>query len=332
MVAIPEQDPVESYQQLAQLLWTDATAKKIGTLILDLERVDTRPDLVRILATMPTTGARQSLQELFDKFQGDGPASFVNAGLLGQNLMDPAFLLVAKKAYHDKDSERPARRGRANDPYGGGAQATQDPWELEVESYVRFLSETLARGESPWAAEEAATPPEGAETAAADEAPASETGPLGSMPVRVHRGASVVAEYHARWPEHAASKLPGASVAPLEIHYVRIEGEERPSQLSNSYKRQAGRNAIVRDSEGGGWFDGYTEDAQTGARHSIDIRIYNDPAASGVNAQLRPNDPRPLIIEILTVTIPATASASDTEQPPTAEVGTTAASEEELPF
>ena len=90
---------------------------------------------------------------------------------------------------------------------------------------------------------------------------------------------------------------------------MRIEEENRPAQLAASYRRQAGRKPIERTSDGGGWIDGLVENGQTGERHSIDIRIYNDPDTSGVNAQLRPNDERPIVIEILTVTIPSATAA-----------------------
>jgi hypothetical protein len=296
---------------------------------------------MRVLASMPTTGARRNLQRLFDKFQDDGPNSFTNVGLLGQNLMDPAFLLIAKKAYHDRDAQRTARprtAGRTDDGYGGGYGAAggvagMDPWEQEVESYVRFLSETLAAGDSPW--QPAESP---ADAAAGSGEGNGDAGPLGSMPVRLHRGAEVVEEYHARWPVHAANKLPGANVAPLEIHYVRVEGEERPATLANFYKRQAGRRPIERVSDGGGWIDGLVDGDAEGDRHSFDIRIYNDPATSGVNAQLRPNDERPVVVEILTVTIPASVPKGDTLVGPTADAGQTSATDdaaeadEELPF
>jgi hypothetical protein len=343
VAAPPELDPAEAYAQLAALLWTDENADKLGDILLDTERLDTRADLVRILAAMPTSGARRNLQKLFEKFEGDGPASFTTAGLLGQNLTDPAFLLVAKKAYHDKETQRPARgRGAgaagAADAYGGygaaGGAAGIDPWEQEVEAYVRFLSETLAQGDSPWQADEASADEEAAEPTAGSSAP-EESGPRSAMPVRLHRGAEVVDEYHARWPADVADKLPGANIGPLEIHYVRIEEENRPAQLATSYRRQAGRKPIERTSDGGGWIDGLVENGQTGDRHSIDIRIFNDPDTSGVNAQLRPNDPRPIVIEILTVTIPGATAAADA-QVETAEddgqVSDAGAADEELPF
>jgi hypothetical protein len=338
VAAPPEQDPTETYSQLAALLWTDDNADKLGDILLDLERLDTRADLVRILASMPTAGARRNLQKLFDKFQDEGPSSFTTAGLLGQNLMDPAFLLVAKKAYHDKETQRPAR-GRAapqNDPYGGygaaGGAAGLDPWEQEVETYVRFLSETLAQGESPWQAEATADVDgdAGAEPAETGSDAEVDTGPRGAMPVRLHRGAEVVEEYHARWPTDVADKLPGANIGPLEIHYVRIEEENRPAQLAASYRRQAGRKPIERTSDGGGWIDGLVENGPTGDRHSIDIRIYNDPDTSGVNAQLRPNDERPIVIEILTVTIPGVAQAEAAAD--AGQASNAGAAEEELPF
>jgi hypothetical protein len=240
--------------------------------------------------------------------------------------MDPAFILTAKEAYHgeDRDRDEPRPRGRAQDGYGGGyggyggqggGVLATSPWQQEVEAYVRFLFQALGESESPWDPADSTTAP--AASAASEETierdgdiEEAAVGPRRSMPINLHRGAVVAAEYHARWPDHAQAKLPGAQVAPLEIHYVRIEEENRPAKLAGLYQRQAGRNAIVRESDGGGWIDALVEDPQTHERRSVDIRIYNDPSGAGVNAELRPSEERPIVVEILTISVPNQAASA----------------------
>ena len=306
----PDVDPEESYAQLARLLWTDEMAEEIGSLLLDADSLDERPELLRVLASMPVQAARVQLGELLDKFDNDGPSGFSSAGIFGQEVADPALLLTAKSMYHGDKKRRPSARTRprtrGGDGYAGSGGAVgaagdtvEEAWESEVDEFVRMLAERFADAESPWPVEEADDQPDDESSPAEDP-----FGPLAAMPVRLHANAVVVAEYHLRLPEFAQTIYAGANVAPVEVHYVRIEEENRPTKLATHYKRQAGRNPVLHQSDSRGRIDALHEDSTTGERQSIDISIYNDTSGFGGGGDLRPNDPRDIVVEILTVTIP----------------------------
>lgn len=316
-------DPRLVHGSFAKLLWIDRFAEKIGEELLDNEQLNTQKEKLQILATIPTATARAKIAELADNLQ-DNPNPFSQAGMFGQELTDPAFLLVAKGIYHSQKVRR-GTRGRTGsghgmrgsdmtggrDGRGGSGYGENDlntgPWLREIGQYVVALSERLADAESTWT--EDTQPTSGSD---GSEEP---SGPLAAMGVPLHSGAEIAAEYHLRWPADAATLIPGIQVAPLEVHYVCIEQEARPSKILTAYKRHSG-GGKVHNIQDGVWLDGLVADRATDAKRSIDIRIYNKRSS---DSALRSTEPRDMVIEILVIAIPSVKPEPASEPSPPAD-------------
>ncbi len=130
-------------------------------------------------------------------------------------------------------------------------------------------------------------------------------------PIRLHRGANVVAEFRLRWPAQLDKRWADLPIAPLDLYYLRIEEEGRARTLLPIYRRQLPR-AEEHDISGGLWIDAFTS---RGMR-STDILITSESGdlelgTSPRDRSERSNQPAPYVIEILSVDIGA-----DEEQTP----------------
>ena len=120
-----------------------------------------------------------------------------------------------------------------------------------------------------------------------------------NMPLELHSGAQINSQYHVSWPEGIADKMGSSQVAPLDLHYVRIEQEDRPNRLVSHYRRFA-RKSEVRDLRSGGfWIDGLGSGIDPNSKISVDVRITKTGAYN-----LSDMEKQPVVVEILTVQIP----------------------------
>jgi len=130
------------------------------------------------------------------------------------------------------------------------------------------------------------------------------------LPVRLHKNANIEAEYHALWPDEATARLPGVDVAPLELHYVRIQEEQRTRLLPAHYRRQVRGLIEVADGDGV-WLNGFERLRDQGTERAVDIRI------SGIEPGGRAGNSGPMTIEILTIEIPDPRPRPETAPQPT---------------
>ena len=139
----------------------------------------------------------------------------------------------------------------------------------------------------------------------------------GGMPIRLHKDATIEAEYHMQWPRDATSKLPSVGIAPLELHYVRVSADQHTRLVPAHYRRQV-RN--MREELDGSitWLDGFERDREKGSELSIDIRI------DGIEETGRSAAGGALTVEILTVEIPDVRPRPAPSEPATSEGNTTA--------
>ncbi len=124
------------------------------------------------------------------------------------------------------------------------------------------------------------------------------------LPLALHEGAKVVAEYHLNWPADVQRKLKGASVTPLVVHYVRMEEQASLPKLMIHYQKQV-RGANSRLLAGGRWLDYNGVGAQAGLARSVDVMITRPgggPAADGARAGAESVED--LVVEILTIEAP----------------------------
>ncbi len=128
------------------------------------------------------------------------------------------------------------------------------------------------------------------------------------LPLELHEGARVVAFHRVKWPDDVEERLSDARPSPLELHYVRIEGDGMVTKLATHYQRQLERPLIRFLENEGRWVD-FVRESDDGQRQSIDVMLAPVPDEEGeeelteAERRRRANQPRPLVIEILTLTV-----------------------------
>lgn len=153
---------------------------------------------------------------------------------------------------------------------------------------------------------------------------AEPTAEADKLPVELHEGANVVAEYHLNWPADLQAKLPGVEVSPLIVHYVRIEESNRGGKLMTHYQKYL-KGAKVRTIDRGRWLDQVDEGTAPGRRRSIDVMIANvnppppPPPASARGREAKPKvTDEPMVVEILSIEVanpyPEEDDAADAEK------------------
>ena len=256
-----------------------------------LAQINKKGDLVnspgptQLIGTMPTTSARFAMNELVNLQAKNGPRGWTSAGMFGRATTDPAFVIMAKSVYHGP----PRRTTDAPD------QTKRDAWRDAMDPLIqgwirRFYS--AARNSTPemWSQ-------------------AKESGTFRVVP---HRDANIVTEFHLVWPGEQQAMIPDVPLAPLEIHYMRIEEENVPDKLAAHYKRfgASGANAPKRTVRNGHWFDDLGSGATPKSKRSVDVIISHKPIVEekptpGVVSQPKPI---PVVIDILTIEIPDPAT------------------------
>ena len=319
----------ETYLEFARRFWT---SEMVDTLVAEVKltpQFDQASNLLTLLGTMPIESSRQAIAKIMKEHAQDGPRPWISAGLLGINTGDPGMLVLAKDAYHNNATRRTTRPNtgsrtpstlrsrssrslppnsrtrssrtsrplpsRGSRTARGGAATVNLPstmdaqdraWIMATESLVVELNRQLL-------------------AAATVRRSKAEAGKLGDemasadMPLELHGGARVKSQYHVSWPEGIADKMGSSQVAPLDLHYVRIEQEDRPNRLVSHYRRFA-RKSEVRDLNSGGfWIDGLGVGIDPNSKISVDVRI----TKTGGN-NLSDMEKQPVVVEILTVQIP----------------------------
>lgn len=319
----PKEDPEEFINtMIAKSLWEEAFTKRFSTVLLNADSLDQNTEELKLLATFPNQTARKAVSELFEKHREDLSA-FNSAGLFGQEFTDPAFVFAIKKAAHakKKKTKKKRSRGRGRDADEGGyndEDQNQNDLERKLEEYTKSLCARFAEAESKWVD---AIPPkeEVVKTDEEDKKDAKDktdkkrkpsakkkkefaVGTMAEMGIRLHSKANIVAEYHAKIPASITTSMKDAGIAPLEVHYIRTEGDQALSRMTSAYKRQAGPGNNVHEKENEGvWMDAYFEDKATGQQRSVDIRIFNDGRP---DSETKDSEKRPMIIEILVISAP----------------------------
>jgi hypothetical protein len=119
-----------------------------------------------------------------------------------------------------------------------------------------------------------------------------------SLPLSLHRDATVAAAYHINWPDQMADKLSGLSLGALEIQYIRMEERKTFLSMTGHYRRQL--KLGKRDThqvDQGMWLDSMRAGSAPGKKRSIDVlitKVEDDPERPG-------REEEDLIIEILVI-------------------------------
>jgi hypothetical protein len=273
---------VAAEMDFARQCWTPELETYLMQQIAKKGELTNSPGPLQLIGTNPTAKARLDMSELIAAHAYLGPASWTTAGMFGRATSDPSFVIQAKNVYHN-----PSRRAGRGTP----DKETQDKWRDAMEPMIqgwfkRFYS--AARNSTP------------EESSAAKE--------TGNFKIAYHKDAHVVAEFHLVWPGTGQALIPEVPLAPLEIHYVRLEDNAVPEKIINHYKRYGatGPTAPKRTVRNGAWYDDLDNGATPKSKRSVDIYIAHKPipdekAPPGVVVEPKSV---PISIDILTIEVP----------------------------
>jgi hypothetical protein len=258
---------------------------------------------VRVAQTIVDPATPEELREL-RRHWGDGPQSLRPAKLAEGMLADPGAAVVVKMLLRELDAEAkllaghsrtgrwtsPDRRRRIREIHGQWLDHFREAEEDWVDAANRLQGNLCARI---WAASEVAA----AERLSPMLHPVRLSAPE-SLPLDLPPTARVVATYSFDWQREVGGRLPSELVDPMEIRYVRLEEETRPSKLLVFFRRRV-EDCVDREIEEGVWLEGLDDGSQPGRKRSIDVRIRR--AVTGLPHL--PDEEQPLVIEVLTVEI-----------------------------
>ena len=272
----------------AEMCWTPAFNDYLNGQMKKAPGLEQVPGVIQLLASMPTDFGRFSISEVLSYHAYRGPGIFTSAGLMGRAPTDPGFVIQAKQIYHG--SPRRVTRVNKDDIRPTVDQAARDQWESSTDSLVQgWIQMMYSAAQNSDAKEQAALRDQS------------------NFRVNLHPNARVVAEYHLVWPGESQSMIQKVTLAPVEIHYIRIEEEfALPEKMESSYKRYGGGiSSPKHDVKNGFWFDDLANGSTPRSKLSIDIRMNHKPIIEDPKA-VGNNDPKPipLSIDILTIEVP----------------------------
>ena len=93
------------------------------------------------------------------------------------------------------------------------------------------------------------------------------------LPMKLHKGARVVAEYHVNWPGGAEAKLSGVTPGPMQIHYLRTEERAKLVTVVGFYRRQLKSRSTTHTIGDGAWLESLRAVPQTDQQRSIDVLV-----------------------------------------------------------
>lgn len=309
---------------LARQLWAQPCVAMVEQGLGSVESLSQQAQLVLLASTIPVNTTRAALWKHLEKHWEDGPQELEAAGLTAKVVSDPGLLLTIKslprkerpdpaastrtKSYSSGrrssyDSGRSGRRSSSDtsrsstlaDRAAKREEAAQQ-WMKTSEDLLafwcaRFYAAAMAR---PQAAPSPAAAPAAGEVVA-------------KLPIEIHEGAPVIAEYQVNWPGDLRGKpeLAGVHPGPMEVRYVRIEETADPTSRIGYYRRQL-RLRDARTIETGAWLDSLRSVPRTDRKRSIDVRITWE---SGAGEEKPDEGETKLTIEILSVEMQDPAQA-----------------------
>ncbi len=301
-VAAPTMTSAQA-SSVAKLLWQ---GEFFQTALGRLETVKGRdPNLQPLVlaGSMMVPGARAATVAKLSTRESSQEAAkwLLDAGAFQDVMVDPGLLLAVKRLPFKEERRRERRddrrRGTRTDDGGYGSYAGNDD-EDEADPLEDLLSRVSSQ---------------------LREASGQRSSPS-ERPFEFHKDASVVAEYHFD-SSSLAGKTSGLNVAPLKVHFARIEQEESFVKMNGFYRRKLDyRLAKVRDIDDGVWLERTRQDHDAGTVISYDVFIRRgegeDDSRSRGYGSGRDEDerdrvdedrePRPLVIEILAIEAEAT--------------------------
>jgi len=217
-------------------LWNRGFADHLAERLYHLDSLDQQAELICLAGTIPVDSLRSSVYATLARNWQDGPAGLESAGLPARVLTDPGLILSVKTLPHeslDEESGRKPTHARASvhDVHDARRhrEKIMDDWAGFGEELVLATCRRLELA---------------ARARAAGGHAAGDGAPSVRLPLKLHESARVVARYRTTWPEDLRSRVPAASVDPLEINYVHVEARGSTRTRSSRWKSSRSRRGI----------------------------------------------------------------------------------------
>jgi hypothetical protein len=261
----------EQANEMIAGLWAPQFAGEVAKAVAGAQPSD--GDLLRLGASLPLTPVRRSFQQLLDAHVKGPPEGLITGESLTDLVRDPGLLLVLKSVPW-KNRPRSALPAVGNGFAGGGANfgpggAVGPPLGGPGAAPGGAKKPANAKGDHKgdgtelWLdATEAVLRSMFARLGAANH-----KGNAPEYPVKMPRG-GVTAEYYLKFPDDLPDSAKQLGVAPLTVHYLRIETNDSGAGTRLSAQVKSKHTHAI---QGGYWYENRL--SQNGKLSSLDIMV-----------------------------------------------------------
>ncbi len=306
----------------ASFLWGPEFSRFLVGLLGGMESMEQSPQVVLLAGTVPTSEMRFRLHEALKAHWLEGPKALESAGFPKQQVFDPAMLTVVKllpRAREPKTTTTTTtttRTGRVT-----SAARQREEREQAEQEWLRVSADVVTalceRFEQAGLQE--------IEIARQERRRPDFTAALRDLPVELHAEIDPASSYRLAFPGEVQGKVPGATLAPMLVHYALLKDTEKMSKVVAHYRRQLSTRRVL-ESQQGVWIDTCREGGAPDRLRSIDVLISTGsgrqttftPKPSGTRTAPREkNEPEELTVQILSIEVldPSRDPSAPAEKP-----------------
>jgi hypothetical protein len=246
----------ELASELVTGLWSKQFAGEVAKTVAGAKATDAA--LIQLAATMPLSPVRGSFQQLVDKHAKSGPGGLIESQTLADVVRDPGLLLVLKSVQwkNRPKTALPAASGSGDNTSGPPRSKTgtsrKDGPDQWLDAYEEILKAMAGRFSA-----------------------ANRKGNAAAPPIKLPRG-DITTEYYLKWPDDLSGGAKQLGVAPMTVHYLRLEtSDPRARDTVSGQVRNKRTHAI----HGGFWYENRL--SQKGMLSSLDVVVGQAGAADG---------------------------------------------------
>jgi len=244
--------PADRIEQIAKLVWDPELVKLVHQRFESSTEIILDDPLLTLAGSLPLNSIRddfhrhyQAHWELATELK---PAQFQHYPAYAR---DPGLLVLLKQV--------PRQSPRVGKAKAGRAQSARSLAQGKAKVYWHFLTQYMVLSQID-RMREAAKPVNAFEQ------------PNSAPPISLHDGAQVAAELTLEWPANLPESLSALGMAPLKLHYIRVEQDTFPKEVQRFYENQFKRSKAHQLSNGR-WFEQSVVGSTSDSRKSVDILI-----------------------------------------------------------
>jgi hypothetical protein len=255
----------EQANELVAGLWSPQFVAEVAKAVSGAKAADAA--VLQLGAAMPLSPVRSSFQQLVDKHGKTGPDGLIDTQVVADVVRDPGLLLVLKSVQWKNRPKsavpvfsgsggpgvnpggQPPRGNDARPKTGTSRKDASEQWLDATEMVVKSMITRFGA--------------------------ANRKGNAAAPPLKMPRG-DITAEYYLKWPDDLPDSAKQLGVAPLTVHYVRLETNDRnaPTALMAQV-----RNKHTHAIQGGFWYENRL--SQKGVLSSLDVMITQGGVGGG---------------------------------------------------